>query len=57
MKNVDLRTDTGLEFCNEGFDNSCKNNEILRHRTLTYTPQQNGLAEMMNKTLSEKVRC
>lgn len=52
-----LRTDNGLEFCNEEFDNFCKDNGILRHRTVVYTPQQNGLAERMNRTLLERVRC
>ncbi|KAA0060416.1 retrotransposon protein, putative, Ty1-copia subclass [Cucumis melo var. makuwa] len=28
-----------------------------RHRTVTYTPQQNGVAERMNRTLIERVRC
>ena len=29
----------------------------MRHRTVRLTPQQNGLAEMMNRTLMERVRC
>jgi len=52
-----LRTDNGLEFCNLKFDEYCKKNGIERHRTCTYTPQQNGVAERMNRTLMEKVRC
>jgi hypothetical protein len=52
-----LRTDNGLEFCNYEFDDLCKLHGILRHRTVTHTPQQNGLAERMNRTLLEKVRC
>lgn len=52
-----LRTDNGLEFCNEEFDNYCKDHGILRHRTVRKTPQQNGVAERMNRTLLEKVRC
>ena len=52
-----LRTDNGLEFCNTAFDNFCKENGILRHRTVPYTPQQNGVAERMNRTLLEKLRC
>ena len=39
-----LRTDNGLEFCNTAFDNFCKENGIQRHRTVPYTPQQNGVA-------------
>jgi len=52
-----LRTDNGLEFCNIKFDSYCKKYGIERHRTCTYTPQQNGVAERMNRTVMEKVRC
>ena len=52
-----MRTDNGLEFCNIEFDNFCKENGIMRHRTVKHTPQQNGVAERMNRTLLEKVRC
>ncbi|CAA7041690.1 unnamed protein product [Microthlaspi erraticum] len=52
-----LRTDNGLEFCNTRFDEYCKRHGIERHRTCTYTPQQNGVAERMNRTVMEKVRC
>lgn len=52
-----LRTDNGLEFCNQEFDNYCAKSGISRHRTCTYTPQQNGVAERMNRTIMDKVRC
>ncbi|CAA7029216.1 unnamed protein product [Microthlaspi erraticum] len=52
-----LRTDNGLEFCNNAFDEFCRENGITRHRTCTYTPQQNGVVERMNRTIMEKVRC
>lgn len=52
-----IRTDNGLEFCNPAFNQFCKKDGITRHRTCTYTPQQNGVAERMNRTLMEKVRC
>lgn len=52
-----LRTDRGLEFCNEDFDRFCSDSGILRHRTVRLTPQQNGVAERMNRTILEKVRC
>ena len=45
-----------MEFCNTDFDNFCKEHGILRHRTVRNTPQQNGVAERMNRTLLEKVR-
>ncbi|KAJ4708838.1 Retrovirus-related Pol polyprotein from transposon TNT 1-94 [Melia azedarach] len=52
-----IRIDNGLEFCNETFDDLCKKCGIARHKTVTHTPQQNGLAERMNRTLMEKVIC
>ncbi|KAH9751398.1 hypothetical protein KPL71_014282 [Citrus sinensis] len=51
-----LRTDNGLEFCNQMFDNYYADEGIMRHRTVRLTPQQNGLAERMNMTLMERVR-
>lgn len=51
-----LRTDNGLEFCNKAFDELCKNSGIKRHKTCAYTPQQNGVAERMNRTIMNKVR-
>ena len=52
-----LRTDNGLEFCNEAFDSFCAASGIARHRTTAGTPQQNGLAERFNRTILERVRC
>ncbi|KAI3791603.1 hypothetical protein L2E82_05458 [Cichorium intybus] len=52
-----LRTDNGLEFCSEEFNAYCRKEGITRHRTIVYTPQQNGVAERMNRTIMEKVRC
>jgi transposase InsO family protein len=46
-----------LEFCNEEFNKFCKNEGIVRHRTVVGTPQQNGVAERMNRTLLENARC
>ncbi|CAJ2646442.1 unnamed protein product [Trifolium pratense] len=52
-----LRTDNGLEFVSEQFNEFCRKLGIKRHKTVAYTPQQNGLAERMNRTLLERVRC
>ena len=52
-----IRTDNGLEFCNSQMDALCSKFGIKRHKTTPYTPQQNGVAERMNRTLLEKVRC
>ncbi|KAG8472744.1 hypothetical protein CXB51_034629 [Gossypium anomalum] len=52
-----LRTDNGLEFCSDEFNRLCKSEGIVRHLTVRHTPQQNGIAERMNRTIMEKVRC
>lgn len=52
-----LRTDNGLEFCEEDFNKFCEDEGIARHHTVVRTPQQNGVAERMNRTLIERVRC
>ena len=52
-----LRTDNGLEFLSNDFNSFCQKEGIATHRTVRYTPQQNGLAERMNRTILERVRC
>nr|GEZ90109.1 retrovirus-related Pol polyprotein from transposon TNT 1-94 [Tanacetum cinerariifolium] len=52
-----LRTDNGLEFCNREFKQLCIRSGIARHLTVDGTSQHNGLAERMNRTLMDKVRC
>lgn len=52
-----LRTDNGLEFLNYEFKSFCEKEGIKRHLTVKGTPQQNGLAERMNRTLLQRVRC
>ncbi|CAA7036371.1 unnamed protein product [Microthlaspi erraticum] len=51
-----LRTNNGLEYCNKTFDDFCRAKGIMRHKTCPYTPQQNGVAERLNRTILEKVR-
>jgi hypothetical protein len=51
-----LRTDNGGEFCGNEFKEFCKKCGIARQKTTPYTPQQNGVAERMNRTLMEKAR-
>ena len=51
-----LRTDNGGEFCSKEFEEFCKKCGIARQKTTPYTPQQNGVAERMNKTLMERER-
>ena len=52
-----LRIDNGGEFKNDLFLKVCEEEGIVRHFTIRYTPQQNGVVECMNRTLLEKVRC
>ena len=51
-----LRTDNGGEFCSREFEQFCKQCGIVKQKTTPYTPQQNGVAERMNKTLLERSR-
>lgn len=41
-----LRTDRGGERTSGILDNFCKENSIIRHYTLPYTPQQKGGTEL-----------
>ncbi|GJZ17844.1 retrovirus-related pol polyprotein from transposon TNT 1-94 [Tanacetum coccineum] len=51
-----LRTDNGLEFfCNREFEQLYIESGIARHLTVVGTPQQNRVAERMNRTLIDKV--
>lgn len=52
-----LRSDNGTEFVNKLFEDFCAKNGIIQQKTVPYTPQQNGLAERMNRTLLDRVRC
>jgi transposase InsO family protein len=52
-----LRTDNGMEFCGGEFNKFCKDEGIARHRTVSHTPQQNGVTERMKMTLLERVHC
>ncbi|GKE95963.1 retrovirus-related pol polyprotein from transposon TNT 1-94, partial [Tanacetum coccineum] len=52
-----LQTDNGLEFCNQEFNNLCKESRIARHLTVAGTPHQNDIAKRMNMMLLNKVRC
>eukprot|EP00253_Pinus_taeda_P002100 PITA_02100 len=51
-----LRIDNGGEFYSKEFEELCKKCGIARQKTTPYTPQQNGVAERMNKTLMERAR-
>ncbi|KAJ9536138.1 hypothetical protein OSB04_un000681 [Centaurea solstitialis] len=52
-----LRSDNGGEFTSGNFKDFCSSKGIHRHYTTPGDPQSNGVAERMNRTLLEKVRC
>lgn len=48
-----LQTDNGTEFVNAGMLLFMGANGIRHHRTVPYTPEQNGSAERENRTIME----
>lgn len=52
-----FRTDNGLEFCSNEFENYLKEVGIIHQKTNAYTPEQNGLSERINRTIVERARC
>ncbi|KAE8686551.1 cytochrome P450 71A9-like [Hibiscus syriacus] len=52
-----LRSDNGTEYTDSQFLQFCKEHGIQRHFTVRKTPQQNGVAERMNRSLNERARC
>ncbi|GJT10612.1 retrotransposon protein, putative, ty1-copia subclass [Tanacetum coccineum] len=52
-----LCIDNGMEFCSNEFNSYCKPEGIVRHYNIPYTPQQNGVAKRMNRTIISKARC
>ena len=51
-----LRSDNGGEYTSKEFEDYLKKNGIRHKRTVPKTPEQNGVAERMNRTLVETVR-
>ncbi|CAN1807780.1 Retrovirus-related Pol polyprotein from transposon TNT 1-94 [Linum perenne] len=56
LKIKKLRSDNGGEYEDSAFKSFCYNNGIRLERTVQGTPQQNGIAERMNRTLTERAR-
>lgn len=52
-----FRTDNGGEFCNDRLKDFLRAQGIRHQTTIPYNPQQNGLAERMNRSIVEKARC
>uniref|UniRef100_A0AAV1UBQ4 Polyprotein n=1 Tax=Peronospora matthiolae TaxID=2874970 RepID=A0AAV1UBQ4_9STRA len=51
-----IRSDNGTEFVNKKIAHICARNGIVHQRTVPYSPQQNGVAERINRTIMEKAR-
>ncbi|XP_048323873.2 retrovirus-related Pol polyprotein from transposon TNT 1-94 [Ziziphus jujuba] len=51
-----LRSDNGGEYTSKEFDAYCRRHGIRHEKTVPRTPQHNGIAERMNRTIMEKVR-
>ena len=56
LKIGSLRTDNGGEYFSEKFKAYLKSRQINHQTTVPYTPEQNGVAERVNRTLTEKAR-
>ena len=51
-----LRLDCGGEYMSNPFSDFLKENGIIHQLTMSYTPQQNGIAKTRNRTLLDMVR-
>ena len=51
-----LRSDNGGEYKSMEFKDFCTREGIRRHYTMPYGPEQNGVAERMNRTLTKRAR-
>ncbi|GJV68454.1 putative ribonuclease H-like domain-containing protein [Tanacetum coccineum] len=51
-----IRSDNGTEFKNKVMDDFCREKGIKREYSVARTPQQNSVAERMNRTLIEAAR-
>jgi hypothetical protein len=51
-----LRSDNGTEYCNEEFEKFFQSEGIIRQLSVVDTPEQNGVAERINRAFLEIVR-
>ena len=51
-----IRTDNGKEYTSNEFENYLRQHGIKHQTTVPYNPQQNGVAERMNRTILNMVR-
>lgn len=55
-KIIAIRTDNGMEFCSNEFEERLDDQGIKVERTNDYTPEQNGVAERFNLTALDAVK-
>ncbi|KAJ9529185.1 hypothetical protein QJQ45_007904 [Haematococcus lacustris] len=51
-----IRTDNGTEYVNSRMTEYCSSKGIVHQHSAPYSPQQNGAAERLNRTIFEKAR-
>ncbi|KAJ9519998.1 hypothetical protein QJQ45_014723, partial [Haematococcus lacustris] len=51
-----IRTDNGIEYVNSRMTAYCSSKGIVHQHSTPYSPQQNGAAERLNRTIFEKAR-
>lgn len=57
LKIKTFRSVNGIEFCSNKFKEFFERHGIQHQTSISYTPQQNGLAERTIRTITEKARC
>ena len=56
MKIKYVRSYNGIEYTDSRFTELCEEHGIKRHFTVRKTPQRNGVAERMNRSIAERAR-
>lgn len=56
-KPIAIRTDNGKEYVSRELENFLRKEGIQHQLTVPYTPQQNGVAERKNRSLTESAKC
>lgn len=51
-----INTDNGKEYINKHFRQVLEESGVVHQTTIPYTPEQNGVAERVNRTIVEKAR-
>lgn len=55
-KILKLRADNGGEYISKDLQQFCRDKGVVLQYTIPYNPEMNGVAERMNRTLTDKVR-